>query len=337
MKQVKKIATRVINITTCAITLSLACTALPGSADVFAQDFPKQAIKLIVPWAPGGNVDITARAVAPALSEILGQQVVVENKPGAGGFIGTTGVVRSPPDGYTLMLGSSGSISVGPALARKAPYDPTTDLVAIGPIHSVPMVLSASAKGDIKNFADFAAKAKKPGESISIGSAGNGSSQHLALELLALRMGVKLNHIPYKGSGPALNDLVGGQINTMMDQLTASIAHIRNGTIIPIAQTGKTRSPLIPDVPTFEELGIPKFDMVTYTGIFGPVGIPQPVMDKLTNALKQTLTRADVKERFAGLGVDIITLDRAAFQKYVNDDFANSMAIGKAANIVINE
>ncbi len=315
----------------------LICSVLIIGAQATAQDFPKQPIKLVVPWAPGGNVDITARAVAPALSEILGQQVVVENKPGAGGFIGTTGVVRAAPDGYTLMLGSSGSISVGPALARKAPYNPTTDLAAVGPIHSVPMVLSASAKGGMKSFADFAAKAKQPGEVISIGSAGNGSSQHLALELLALRMGIKLNHIPYKGSGPALNDLVGGQIDTMMDQLTASIAHIRNGTIIPIAQTGKTRSPLIPDVPTFEELGIPKFDMVTYTGIFGPVGMPQPVMDKLTAALKQALARPEVKERFAGLGVDIITLDRATFQQYVNDDFANSMAIGKAANIVINE
>ena len=320
-----------------AVGLCAGLVIFAASTQVSAQDFPRQPIKLVVPWAPGGNVDITARGVGPAMSEILGQQVVVENKPGAGGFIGTTGVVRAAPDGYTLMLGSSGSISVGPALARKAPYDPITELVAIGPIHSVPMVLSASAKGRIKNFTDFRNQSASPTEVISIGSAGNGSSQHLALELLALRMGIKLNHIPYKGSGPALNDLVGGQIDTMMDQLTASIAHIRNGTIIPIAQTGKTRSPLIPDVPTFEELGIPKFDMVTYTGIFGPVGMPQAVLDKLTAALQQALMRPEVKERFSNLGVDIITMDRAAFQTYVNTDFENSMAIGKAANIVINE
>lgn len=304
---------------------------------VQAQDFPKQPIKLVVPWAPGGNVDITARAVAPGMSEILGQQVIVENKPGAGGFIGTTGVVRSTPDGYTLMLGSSGSISVGPALARTPPYDPTKDLAAIGPIHSVPMVMSASAKGDIKNFDDFKKKALNPKNQISIGSAGNGSSQHLALELIALRMGIKLNHIPYKGSGPALNDVVGGQIDMMMDQITASISHIKNGTIIPIAQTGKARSPLLPNVPTLGELGLKDFDMVTYTGIFGPVGIPQPVMGKLTDALKQTLARPDVKQRFSDLGVDIITVDRATFQQDVNKDFANSQAIGKAANIVINE
>ena len=211
-----------------------------------AQDFPKQPIKLVVPWAPGGNVDITARAVAPALSEILGQQVVVENKPGAGGFIGTTGVVRSAPDGYTLLLGSSGSISVGPALTRNPPYDPTKELVAVGPIHSVPMVLTVSAKSTIKNFADYVARARQPGNQVSIGSAGNGSSQHLVLELLAYRLGIKLNHIPYKGSGPANNDLLGNQIDSMMDQLTASIGHIRSGSLIAIAQSGKRRSALIP-------------------------------------------------------------------------------------------
>ncbi len=315
----------------------LALCAFSFCVPVAAQDFPRQAIKLVVPWAPGGNVDITARAIAPALSEILGQQVVVENKPGAGGFIGTTGVVKSTPDGYTLMLGSSGSISVGPALARIPPYDPTTELVAIGPIHSVPMVLTASAKGTIKSYADFVAQSKNGKQPISIGSAGNGSSQHLALELLAHKTGMKLNHIPYKGSGPALNDLVGGQIETMMDQLTASIGHIRNGTIIPIAQTGTVRSPLLPNVPTFEELGVNGFDMVTYTGIFGPTGIPQPVLDKLTAALGQALAQTAVKERFANLGVDIITLNRADFQQYVNKDFANSRAIGKAANVMINE
>ena len=315
----------------------LLASLLGLSLSATAQDFPKQPIKLVVPWAPGGNVDITARAVAPALSDILGQQVVVENKPGAGGFIGTVGVVRSAPDGYTLMLGSSGSISVGPALARNPPYDPTKELVAVGPIHSVPMVLTVSSKSNIKSFADYVAYAKQPGNSVSIGSAGNGSSQHLALELLAFRLGIKLNHIPYKGSGPAINDLLGNQIDSMMDQLTASIGHIRSGSLIAIAQSAKVRSALLPDVPTFEELGVKDFDMVTYTGIFGPVGMPPNVLDKLTAALQQALTTTLVKARFDNLGVDIITLDRAAFQAYVDKDFHASQAIGKAANIVINE
>ena len=302
-----------------------------------AQEYPRQPIKIVVPWAPGGNVDITARTVAPALSEILGQQVVVENKPGAGGFIGTMGVVRAAPDGYTLLLGSSGSIAVGPALDQKAPYDPTKDLTAIGPIHEAAMVLSVSAKGQLKTFADFTAKAKAPNSTVSIGSAGNGSSQHLALELLALKMQLKLTHIPYKGSGPALNDAVGGQIDSILDQLIASIGHIKNGTLIAIAQSGNARSALLPDVPTFQELGAKDVDIVTFTGLFGPVGMPAAVINKLNAALKQALSQKAVQERFSSLGVEIMTLDRAAFEQYVAKDFATSKAIGKAANIVINQ
>ncbi len=302
-----------------------------------AQDYPRQPIKIVVPWAPGGNVDITARTVAPALSEILGQQVVVENKPGAGGFIGTMGVVRAAPDGYTLLLGSSGSIAVGPALDQKAPYDPTKDLIAIGPIHEAAMVLSVSAKGQLKTFADFTAKAKAANSTVSIGSAGNGSSQHLALELLALKMQLKLTHIPYKGSGPALNDAVGGQIDSILDQLIASIGHIKNGTLIAIAQSGNARSALLPDVPTFQELGAKDVDIVTFTGLFGPVGMPVAVINKLNAALKQALSQKAVQDRFSSLGVDIMTLDRAAFEQYVAKDFATSKAIGKAANIVINQ
>lgn len=320
-----------------SLALSISTLGLTLGAQAQAQDFPKQPIKLVVPWAPGGNVDITARAVAPTMSELLGQQVIVENKPGAGGFIGSTGVVKSTPDGYTLLLGSSGSISIGPALTPVSPYNPVTDLVAIGPIHAVPIVLSASAKGPMKSFADFATRAKTDKNPISIGSAGNGSTQHLALELLALKMGVKFNHIPYKGSGPALIDVMGGQVDTMMDQLTASLQHIKSGALIPLAQTGKTRSPLLPNVPTFEELGVKDFDMMTYTGIFGPKGMPQPVVDKLTKALKDTLERDSVKERFNALGVEIIPLDRAAFQEYVKKDYTTNQEIGKAANIVINQ
>ena len=304
---------------------------------VQAQDFPKQPIKLVVPWAPGGNVDITARTIAPTMTELLGQQVVVENRAGAGGFIGSTAVVKSAPDGYTLLLGSSGSVSIAPALTPAAPYNPETDLVAIGPIHAVPIVFSASAKGPMKNFADFSARVKTDKNAVSVGSAGNGSTQHLALELLAQKMNIKLNHIPYKGSGPALIDAVGGQVDTIMDQLTASISHIKSGALIPLAQTGLKRSPLLPHVPTFDELGVKDFNMVTYTGIFGPKGMPQSTVEKLSKALKDALERSTMKERFNGLGVDIITMDRVSFQDYVKKDFNTNKEIGKIANIIINQ
>ena len=199
------------------------------------------------------------------------------------------------------------------------------------------MVLSVSPKGQIKNFADFTAKAKAANSSVSIGSAGNGSSQHLALELLALKMQLKLTHIPYKGSGPAINDAVGGQIDSILDQVVASIGHIKGGTLVAIAQSGDKRSALLPEVPTFQELGAKDVDILTFTGLFGPVGMPVAVVDKLNAALKQALSQKSVQERFNSLGVQIMTLDRAAFEQYVSKDFATSKAIGKAANIVINQ
>ena len=229
--------------------IGLAALALPG-ASALAQDFPARPIRIMVPWAPGGNVDITARTIAPALSEILGQPVVVENRPGAGGMIGSASVAKGAADGYTLLLGSSGTITVAPALSRNPSYDPIKDFALVGPIHSVPIVLTASAKVPIRSYKEFLTQAQaRPGQ-VSVASAGTGSSNHLAIELLGRQAGVKLNHIPYKGSGPALTDLVGGQVDAMMDQLTASLPHIKEGRIRALAVTSRQRSAQQPDVPT---------------------------------------------------------------------------------------
>lgn len=315
---------------------ALASFALMASPSI-AQDFPKrQPISIVVPWAPGGNVDITARAIAPAMAEILGQSVVVENRPGAGGFIGSSRVAKSNPDGYTLLLGSSGSISIGPALASNPPYNPTKDLIAVGPIHSVPLVLSASGKSPIKNYADFAAKSKANPGALNVASAGVGSTQHLAIELIALKSGTKLNHVPYKGSGPAITDLIGGQVETMIDQMTASMPHIKSGAITPLAVTTKARSAGLPNVPTLQELGIKDIDMTTYTGIFAPTGTPPAVVKQINAALKQAMQRPEIRKQFESLGVEILNMDQAEFQNYVNKDFANSQAVGKAANIQLN-
>lgn len=312
---------------------ALASFALASSPSI-AQDFPKrQPITIVVPWAPGGNVDITARTIAPAMAEILGQSVVVENRPGAGGFIGSSRVAKSPADGYTLLLGSSGSISIGPALATNPPYNPTKDLIAVGPIHAVPLVLSASAKSPIKNYADFAAKAKTT--PVNVASAGVGSTQHLAIELIALKSGAKLNHVPYKGSGPAITDLIGGQVETMIDQMTASMPHIKSSAITPLAVTTKSRSAQLPNVPALQELGIKDIDMTTYTGVFSPAGTPPAVVKQLNAALNKAMQRPEIQEKFKALGVEILNMDQQTFQNYVNKDFANSQAVGKAANIQI--
>ena len=204
--------------------------ALPYSA-VVAQEFPARLIRIVVPFAPGGNVDITARIIAQPLAEILGQQVVVENRPGGGGMVATAQVIKGPADGYTLVLGSSSTISVAPATTKNPPYDPTRDLATVGPIQAVPIVLTASSRTTITNFREFVAQAQaRPGR-VSVASAGTGTSNHLALELMMKQTGLKLLHVPYKGSGAALIDVVGGQVEAMMDQLTASMQHIKEGRV----------------------------------------------------------------------------------------------------------
>ena len=313
----------------------LAALALPG-VPAQAQDFPSRPLRIMVPWAPGGNVDITARTIAPALGEILGQQVVIENRPGAGGMIGSASVAKGAADGYTLLLGSSGTITVAPALARNPSYDPIKDFAVIGPIHSVPIVLTASAKVPIRTYREFLAQAQaRPGQ-VSVASAGTGSSNHLAIELLARQAGVKLNHIPYKGAGPALTDLVGGQVEAMMDQLTASMPHIKEGRIRALAVTSRQRSAQQPDVPTLIELGLPDYEVMTFTGLFAPAGTPRPILDKLQAALRQALARPAVRERFAALGVDLIEPDNKAFEAYVQRDFTNWRAVAREANITMD-
>ena len=309
--------------------------ALAVSLLVHAQEFPARPERIVVPWPPSGNVDITARTVAPALGEALGQQVIVENRAGAAGTIGSAAVAKSAPDGYTLLLGSSGTITAGPAVFKSPPYDPVKDFVAVGGIQSVPIVLTAAPKTPASSFQEFLALAKaKPG-GLSIASAGSGSSNHLAIELFMRMADVKLLHVPYKGSGPAITDLLGSQVESMMDQLTASIGHIREGRIKPLAITSRTRSPLLPNVPTLEELGVKGYEASTFTGLFAPADTPQPVLDKLGAALRKALANGTVRERYQSMGVEIIDASQAEFAAYVRADFEKWRRVAREGNIVV--
>lgn len=316
--------------------LSLALIAgilLAGFAQ--AQDFPTKPVRLVVPWPPSGNVDITARTVAPALGEALGQSVVVENRAGAAGSIGSAAVAKSPADGYTLLLGSSGTITAGPAVWKNRHYDPVKDFVAVGGIQSVPIVLTVALKTPATSFAEYRQLAISRSGQLSIASAGSGSSNHLAIELL-MRMG-KLNllHVPYKGSGPALTDLLGSQVESMMDQLTASIGHIREGRIKAIAISSATRSPLLPNVPTLDEAGVKGYEASTFTGIFAPAGVPAPVVAKLSQSLKKALASPSVRERFRGMGVDIMDMGQHEFAAYVRADYDKWLKVAREGNIVV--
>jgi tripartite-type tricarboxylate transporter receptor subunit TctC len=309
--------------------------ALAASVLIHAQDFPTHPVRIVVPWPPSGNVDITARTVAPALGEALGQQVIVDNRAGAAGTIGSAAVAKSPPDGYTLLLGSSGTITAGPAVFKTLPYDPLRDFVAVGGIQSVPIVLTAAPKTPVSSFQEYMQLAKsKPGQ-LSIASAGSGSSNHLAIELFMRMADVKLLHVPYKGSGPAITDLLGSQVESMMDQLTASIGHIREGRIKPLAITSPSRSPLLPNVPTLDELGVKGYEASTFTGIFAPAGTPQVVLSKLSVALGKALANETVRERYRSMGVEIIDSSQAEFAAFVRADLEKWRRVAREGNIVV--
>jgi tripartite-type tricarboxylate transporter receptor subunit TctC len=300
-----------------------------------AQDFPNKPVRIVVPWPPSGNVDITARAVAPALGDALGQQVIVENRAGAAGTIGSAAVARSTADGYTLLLGSSGTITAGPAVFKSLPYDPVKDFVAVGGIQSVPIVLVAALKTPVANFQDYVALAKKKDGQLSIASAGSGSSNHLAIELLIRQANLKLLHVPYKGSGPALTDLLGSQVESMMDQLTASIGHIRDGRIKAIAISSKKRSPLLPEVPTLDESGVKGYEASTFTGLFVPSGTPPGVIDRLSQGLRKALQVESVRERYRQMGVELIEMSQPEFAAYVREDFDKWRRVAREGNIVV--
>ena len=301
----------------------------------FAQEFPAKPVRIVVPWPPSGNVDITARTVAPALSEALGQQVIVENRAGAAGTIGSAQVAKSSADGYTLLLGSSGTITSGPAVFKNLPYDALRDFLPVGPIQSVPIVLTVAPKTPVSTFQEYVAMANARPGGVSIASAGSGSSNHLAIELLIRQAKLKLLHVPYKGSGPAITDLLGSQVESMMDQLTASIEHIRGGRIRALAVSSRNRSPLLPNVPTLDELGVKGYEASTFTGIFAPAGTPPAVVDKLHAALRQALQNPALRERYRSMGVEVMEMSQADFAAYVRADSEKWRQIAREGNIVV--
>jgi tripartite-type tricarboxylate transporter receptor subunit TctC len=313
----------------------IAIAAFAWSLVAHAQQFPTHPVRIVVPWPPSGNVDITARTVAPALGEALGQQVIVDNRAGAAGTIGSAAVAKSPPDGYTLLLGSSGTITAGPAVFKTLPYDPMKDFVAVGGIQSVPIVLTAAPKTPVSSFQEYMQLAKAKQGQLSIASAGSGSSNHLAIELFMRMADVKLLHVPYKGSGPAITDLLGSQVESMMDQLAASIGHIREGRIKPLAITSRTRSPLLPNVPTLDELGVKGYEASTFTGLFAPADTPRPVLEKLSSSLKRALANETVRERYRSMGAEVIDSSQAEFAAFVRADLEKWRRVAREGNIVV--
>jgi tripartite-type tricarboxylate transporter receptor subunit TctC len=318
-----------------ATALALALIA-PATIAAERPDYPSRPIRLIVPFAPGGSVDISSRIVAVPLSEILGQQVIVDNRAGGGGSVGATLVARASADGHTLLAGSSGSVTANPAVYEKLPYDPTKDFVPISMINITPMAIITYPGLGVNSLKDLIALARAQPGKITMASAGTGSSNHLAIELFQTMAGVKVVHVPYKGSGAALTELVGGQVQTMIDQIASSIGYIRDGRVKILAVATPTRSTVLPKVPTADELGLKGYEAASFTGILAPAGTPKPIVDKLYAAVLKAASAPAVTEKFKDLAADPKTTTPEEFMTFIRNDIAKWKKVARGANIKLD-
>jgi tripartite-type tricarboxylate transporter receptor subunit TctC len=285
-----------------------------------SQSYPSEPIRIVVPFAPGGNVDVTARLIAPAMSELLGQPVVVENRPGAGGLVGTAAAISSKPDGHTLLMGSSGTLTVGPNVFPNWPHDPIKGITPISNIQFVPLVLVVNADSPIKSVQEVVQLAKvKPGE-IAAAGAGLGTANHLAAELFQMLTGTKLLLVHYRGAAPALNDLLAGHVQLFFDQASTTVPQVQGGTIRALAVTSPKRWPTLPDTPAFTELGLEKLQILNVCGLVGPAGLDPNIVEKLRAATVKALASPAVREGFTKLGVEIDGSDPQTFAAFIKED-----------------
>jgi tripartite-type tricarboxylate transporter receptor subunit TctC len=296
--------------------------------------YPLKPIRFLVPFAPGGTTDLVARLVSQRLSDELGQQLVVDNRGGAGGTIAAEIVARSAGDGYTLKMNHQG-MTFNATLYPKLPFDTAKAFAAIGQIGITPNVLVVNTAVPAKTVNEFVALAKK-NSTIPFGSGGMGSSAHLAVELFMLQTGVKMLHVPYKGAGPALADTIGGQVQMMIATLPAASGHIRAGKLRALGMSGVKRSPAFPEIPTIAESGVPKYDYDTWYGIFGPASLPRTMVAWLNQTLNRVLVEPDLRKRLADSGLEVETSTPEQMQKTVVEDMARWGKVIREANIRID-
>jgi tripartite-type tricarboxylate transporter receptor subunit TctC len=318
------------------VTVSMA--ALVGviiSLHVWAQStYPNKPIKIIAPVQPGGGVDLVARQTGDGLSKALGQPVVVENQSGGGGVVGSQATARAAPDGYTLMVGYVGTHGTNPAV-RKLPYDAVKDFTPIAMVGGTPNVLVVPPSIPANTLRDFIAYAKANPGKLSYGSSGPGTLTHLAMEQLKVAAGLDIVHVPYRGIGPAFADILGGQTQAMFPGLAAALPHIKAGKVKPLAVTGNKRHPLVPDVPTFEELGFAGFDGVQWYGIVGPANLPAPIVTRLNEEINRLLASPDFRARLSSEALEPMPMTPDQFGHYIRDDVARWSKLAKERGIQI--
>lgn len=318
---------------TCAATL-LAAPVL-GSLPAQADAFPTRPIHLVVGYAAGGSTDQIARIVGQKLSEELGQPVVIDNKPGAGATIASDSVAKSAPDGYTLFMSTIAN-TINTTLYRRLPFDFERDFAPVSLVATVPNVLVVNPDVPAKTVQEFIALAKKNPEKIYFASSGSGSSIHLSGELFNMVAGVKLTHVPYKGSAPAVVDLMSGQVQAMFDNLSSSLPYIKAGKLRALAVTSATRSPAAPDIPTMAEAGLPECEVLSWFALVAPAKTPQPIIDKLNAAVVKLLADPSTKQQFDNIGADPASSTPAALAALISSETAKWAKVVKTSGAEVN-
>ena len=313
----------------------LAC-ALALALPAGAQSFPSRPAKLVVPFPPGGPLDTTGRAIAQKLTEAWGQSVVVENKPGAGGNIGADLVAKSPPDGYTVVMGALSTHAVNPSLYPKMPYDAQKDFAPITLVAITPNVLVVNPALPVHSVKELVAYAKAHPGKLSFGSGSNGSAGHLAGELFKVDAGVDMVHIPYKGAAPAMQALLAGDTQLMFDNLASAMAQVKAGKLRALAVTTAQRSKLAPDLPTMAEAGVPGFDISTWFGLLAPAGTPPEVVAKWNADVTKILSAPDMRERLAAQGAEAAPDSPAEFTRFIASELAKYARIVKASGAKVD-
>jgi tripartite-type tricarboxylate transporter receptor subunit TctC len=317
--------------------LAAIASTLPSLA--YTQSFPARPLTMVVPFAAGGSFDVLGRIMAAQMGEILGQTVIVENTTGAGGIVGVTRVINAKPDGYTFLLGTVGTHAYNQTIYRKRRYDAINDFAPVTLFSEQPMVLEVRKDLPANSFAEFVALLKEKGAKMQYGSAGAGSTTHLACSLLNARIGADVTHVPYRGSAPATNDLIGGQIDYVCGNLGAAIALINSKQVKALALLSKDRSPLMPDLPTAHESGLADYDVTTWTAFFLPKGTPREVVAKLNVAAQATMDTPSIKARMLEIGVTGVAPERRSpeyLAKYVSEEVARWEGPIKSAGLQVD-
>ena len=307
-----------------------------AAATAQAQTYPSKPIRMIVPFPPGGTTDILARAIGAELTKAWGQPVVIENRPGAGGNIGSEAVAKSPGDGYTLLMGTVGTHGINPSLYKKMPYDAVKDFAPVTLVALVPNILVVHPSVPAKSVVELIALAKKQPGKLTYASSGNGTSIHLSGALFESLTGVQMVHVPYKGSAPAVTDLLGGQVNMMFDNMPSALPHVKAGKLRPLGVTSAKRSPAVPDVPTIAEAGVKGYEASSWFGVLAPARTPKDIVAKLNAGIAKSLGTPEMKEKLSSQGAEPVGNTPEQFGAFIRAEIDKWAKVVKASGATVD-